>query len=83
MHQYLVVANHTLGGPQLIDVIRDRMARGPADGRSRCSDHHRLASLGCRAEVRLTSRYEPRPAHEASPSGAVRIADIHGPFIIR
>ena len=31
MHQYLVVANHTLGGPELIDAIRDRMSRGPAE----------------------------------------------------
>ena len=31
MHQYLVVANHTLGGPPLIDAIRDRMSRGPAE----------------------------------------------------
>jgi hypothetical protein len=31
VRQYLVVANHTLGGPQLLDVIRDRMARGPAE----------------------------------------------------
>ena len=31
MHRYLVVANQTLGGPELIDVIRDRMARGPAE----------------------------------------------------
>ncbi len=31
MHQYLVVANHTLGGPQLLDAIRDRMSRGPAE----------------------------------------------------
>ena len=31
MHQYLVVANHTLGGQELIDAIRDRMARGPAE----------------------------------------------------
>jgi hypothetical protein len=30
MHQYLVVANQTLGGSQLLDAIRDRMARGPA-----------------------------------------------------
>jgi hypothetical protein len=31
VHQYLVVAKHTLGGPQLIDAIRDRMSRGPAE----------------------------------------------------
>lgn len=31
MHQYLVVANHTLGGEELLDVIRDRMSRGPAE----------------------------------------------------
>ena len=31
MHRYLVVANQTLGGPELMDVIRDRMARGPAE----------------------------------------------------
>ena len=31
MHQYLVVANHTLGGQELLDAIRDRMARGPAE----------------------------------------------------
>jgi hypothetical protein len=31
VHQYLVVANHTLGGQELIDAIRDRMARGPAE----------------------------------------------------
>ena len=31
MRQYLVVANHTLGGPELLDAIRDRMARGPAE----------------------------------------------------
>ncbi len=31
MHRYLVVANHTLGGPQLIDAIRERMSRGPAE----------------------------------------------------
>jgi hypothetical protein len=30
MHHYLVVANRTLGGPQLLDVIRNRLARGPA-----------------------------------------------------
>ena len=30
-HQYLVVANHTLGGQELLDAIRDRMARGPAE----------------------------------------------------
>ena len=27
---YLVVANRTLGGPELLDAIRDRMSRGPA-----------------------------------------------------
>jgi hypothetical protein len=31
VRQYLVVANHTLGGPQLLDAIRDRMTRGPAE----------------------------------------------------
>ena len=31
MHQYIVVANHTLGGQRLLDAIRDRMARGPAE----------------------------------------------------
>ena len=31
MHQYLVVANHTLGGQELLDAIRDRMSRGPAE----------------------------------------------------
>ena len=31
VHRYLVVANHTLGGPQLIDAIRYRMSRGPAE----------------------------------------------------
>ena len=30
MHQYLVVANQTLGGQELMDAIRDRMRRGPA-----------------------------------------------------
>ena len=30
MRQYLVVANHTLGGSELLDAIRDRMSRGPA-----------------------------------------------------
>ena len=30
MHHYLVVANRTLGGPELLDVIRDRLTRGPA-----------------------------------------------------
>jgi GABA permease len=31
MHQYLVVANQTLGGDELLDAIGDRMARGPAE----------------------------------------------------
>jgi Major Facilitator Superfamily len=31
VHQYLVVANHTRGGQELIDAIRDRMSRGPAE----------------------------------------------------
>ena len=31
MRRYLVVANQTLGGQELIDAIRDRMARGPAE----------------------------------------------------
>ena len=31
MHQYLVVANQTLGGEELLDAIRARMARGPAE----------------------------------------------------
>jgi hypothetical protein len=31
MHQYLVVANQTLGGDELLTAIRDRMARGPAE----------------------------------------------------
>ena len=31
MHRYLVVANQTLGGQALLDAIRDRMARGPAE----------------------------------------------------
>ena len=31
MHRYLVVANQTLGGQKLLDVIRDRMGRGPAE----------------------------------------------------
>lgn len=30
MRQYLVVANHTLGGQELVDVVRERLARGPA-----------------------------------------------------
>ncbi len=30
MPHYLVVANRTLGGPDLLDTIRDRMTRGPA-----------------------------------------------------
>lgn len=30
MHQYLVVANRTLGGPELLAAIRERMDRGPA-----------------------------------------------------
>ena len=31
MQRYLVVANQTLGGPALLDTIRNRMARGPAE----------------------------------------------------
>ena len=31
MHQYLVVANQTLGGQELLDAIRDRMSSGPAE----------------------------------------------------
>jgi hypothetical protein len=31
VQSYLVVANHTLGGPELLDTIRDRMSRGPAE----------------------------------------------------
>ena len=31
MHRYLVVANQTLGGQKLLDAIRDRLARGPAE----------------------------------------------------
>ena len=31
MHRYLVVANQTLCGPELLDAISDRMARGPAE----------------------------------------------------
>jgi hypothetical protein len=31
VHQYLVVANHTLGGQELLDAIRARMSRGPAE----------------------------------------------------
>ncbi len=31
MHRYLVVANQTLGGQNLLDAVRDRMARGPAE----------------------------------------------------
>jgi hypothetical protein len=31
VHRYLVVANQTLGGQELLDVFRDRMARGPAE----------------------------------------------------
>jgi GABA permease len=30
VHQYLVVANQTLGGQELLDAIRERMDRGPA-----------------------------------------------------
>jgi GABA permease len=30
VHHYLVVANRTLGGAELLDAIRDRMDRGPA-----------------------------------------------------
>jgi hypothetical protein len=33
MHRYLVVANQTLGGPELLAAIRDRMSRGPAEFR--------------------------------------------------
>ena len=31
MHRYLVVANQTLGGQELMAAIRDRMTRGPAE----------------------------------------------------
>jgi nucleotide-binding universal stress UspA family protein len=31
VHRYLVVANQTLGGQELLDAIRDRMKRGPAE----------------------------------------------------
>ena len=31
MRQYLVVANQTLGGQELLDTIRDRMSHGPAE----------------------------------------------------
>ena len=31
MHHYLVVANQTLGGNELLEAIRDRMARGPGE----------------------------------------------------
>jgi hypothetical protein len=31
VHRYLVVANQTLGDQKLLDVINDRMARGPAE----------------------------------------------------
>jgi hypothetical protein len=31
VHQYLVVANHTLGGQELLNAISDRMSRGPAE----------------------------------------------------
>jgi hypothetical protein len=31
VHRYLVVANQTLGSQKLVDVIHDRMARGPAE----------------------------------------------------
>jgi hypothetical protein len=31
VHRYLVVANQTLGGQELLDAIRERMDRGPAE----------------------------------------------------
>ena len=31
VHHYVVVANHTLGGQELLDAILDRMSRGPAE----------------------------------------------------
>jgi hypothetical protein len=31
VHRYLVVANQTLGGQELVAAIRDRMAHGPAE----------------------------------------------------
>jgi MFS transporter, DHA1 family, multidrug resistance protein len=31
VRRYLVVANHTLGGQELLDAIRDRMSRGPVE----------------------------------------------------
>jgi hypothetical protein len=31
VHHYLVVANHTLGGQELLDAISDRISRGPAE----------------------------------------------------
>jgi hypothetical protein len=31
VHRYLVVANRTLGDQKLVDIINDRMARGPAE----------------------------------------------------
>ncbi|MCU1660329.1 MAG: uncharacterized protein JWR58_394, partial [Pseudonocardia sp.] len=31
MHRYLLVANQTLGSDELVDLVRERMAAGPAE----------------------------------------------------
>lgn len=59
--QYLVVANHTLGGQELLDAISDRMSRGRArildsrPGHAVDSSHQRLQ----RAQRRLPRRARP------------------------
>ena len=80
MHRYLVVANQTLGGDDLVDAIRDRIARGPAEfwvvvpatHTKHLIDH--LGSLGA-PQMGMTGRPVPGTNEVDAPDHGVTAAE--------
>ena len=57
MRRYLVVAHRTLGSPELLDAIRDRMAQGPSTFHLLVPEEHGTGMIWDEGQVRLDAEH--------------------------
>jgi len=56
MRRYLVVAHQTLGSAELFEVLRDRMARGPACFHIVVPEHHGVGLVWTEGQTRAEAK---------------------------
>jgi GABA permease len=74
MRRYLVVAHQTLDSPQLLDVIRDRMSRGPSTFHLLVPEDHHGGFLWDEGQVRVE-------ANRAMEAARLRLLGLGVPVI--